>query len=374
MQALRALWSVAPGRNASLDGLRGLAILLVVASHASAGRFPLGGMVGVTLFFVLSGYLITTLLLAERRDRGSVDLRAFYMRRALRLAPALVLLLIVTPLLLLLLQDPHLDGRMLPASAITALYLSDFFRAGGDTLVDYGHTWSLAVEEQYYLVWPALLLLVLARWLPRRRLWAAVLLLALLFAAWRLYAALTFGFDRVYFALDTNAFALLLGALLAVRPVTLGTRSAQAAAIVAPAGLLVVAILPVGNSGAAYLEGLTLGAVLVGAMALVAVMGARARRWPWSFRPLVVAGRLSYGLYLWHEVLYLSTPGGHALEGVWRAAAVVAAAVLALLSWTLVEYPMLQWKRRFERVRNAIASPVASSAQGDPASPAAPVR
>src|SRR3712207_5708230 len=94
-------------RNRGLDGLRGLAILLVLSSHVSAGRLPLGGMVGVTLFFVLSGYLITTLLLRERTVAGRVDFRGFYLRRILRLLPALAVFLTLVPLYLWAIRDPR---------------------------------------------------------------------------------------------------------------------------------------------------------------------------------------------------------------------------------------------------------------------------
>ncbi|WP_234752504.1 acyltransferase family protein [Arthrobacter ramosus] len=223
--SLRDLVFVPPGRNGALDGLRGVAILLVLASHASAGRFPLGGMVGVTLFFVLSGYLITGILIRERDRFGSVDFRDFYLKRALRLLPALTALLLLTPIALWLLRDPRLSWDLLGSSLSTFFYISDFVRATGDPMVVLGHTWSLAVEEQFYLIWPAILVLAALRWLSKAKVFWAVVLLAVILAVWRLVASGMFTFDRSYFSLDTNAFGLIFGACLALRPIKLSHRS-----------------------------------------------------------------------------------------------------------------------------------------------------
>ncbi|GAB3994224.1 acyltransferase family protein [Nocardioides marmoraquaticus] len=348
--SLRALRPT-PGddRNLALDGLRGVAVLLVVGSHTTATAVPLGGVVGVTTFFVLSGYLITSLLLAEVDGRGTIAFGAFYVRRALRLVPALVAVLALTPVLLWLLDDPHLGPGLVPASLVALLYLSDFFRAAGDELVVYGHTWSLAVEEQFYLLWPALLGLVLLRRLPRRRVLQVVLATASVLVAWRLVAAATLEPERVWFAVDTNAFGLVLGAALAFVPARLPARAARWATGVGVGGLLGVSVLPVVPQSAAYLAAVGYGAPLAALLALVAVAGARQVTWGLSTPWLVACGRISYALYLWHEVLLVSTPSGEPVVGLWRLVAVAAAFALAVASWALVEAPALRLKRRFER-------------------------
>lgn len=346
-------------RNSALDGLRGLAILLVLASHASAGRFPLGGMVGVTLFFVLSGYLITGVLLRERERSGGVDFVRFYVRRGVRLLPALAALLILAPVALWLMRDPRLGPDLIGASLAAFFYLSDFLRASGDPLVVLGHTWSLAVEEQFYLIWPVLLVLVASRWLTRRRLLPSVIVLGAAFAVWRLAASGVFSFDRAYFALDTNAFGLLFGACLALRPAHLSSRAGTILATSAAAALLVFAMVPLEPGSAAYYVALTFGAPVAGLLAVAAVAGAQTAQRPFTMAPLVFFGRISYSLYLWHEVILLSKPGGSDIDGAWRAVAVAAALLLALLSWVFVESPAQNIRKRLEaRGRAAAGAPL----------------
>ena len=138
-----------------LDGLRALAVVLVMGSHFNLPGFSSGGFVGVTLFFVLSGYLITSVLVAERHAIGSVSLRRFYLRRAARLLPALAVLLVVVGGSLV-----AMDAAGVAAAGVTsaALYVSNLAVAAGVNTGPLEHTWSLAIEEQFYLVWPAVLL------------------------------------------------------------------------------------------------------------------------------------------------------------------------------------------------------------------------
>ncbi len=343
-------------RNLGLDGLRGIAILLVVASHVSATRFPLGGMVGVTLFFVLSGFLITSILIRERETRGRIDLKAFYVRRVLRLMPALVLLLIFSPVVLWVLRDPLLSSSLIPASLITVTYLGDFFRAAGDHLVVYGHTWSLAVEEQFYIVWPILLIALAYLSKGKRKLFWWVVGAALILAAWRVFASGTMPFERVYYSLDTNALSLMAGAALAIRPPSLKNAAAVVTAILGLVGLVALAALPLDPGGDLYFSALMFGAPLAVIMSLVAIAGASQTPKILGARPLVFFGRLSYGLYLWHEMLLLSTPFGHQVEGSWRVVAAVAAVLLAFASWVFIESPAIKLKKRFERSGPALPS------------------
>ena len=138
----------------ALDGIRGIAILLVVASHFGLGGT--GGMVGVTLFFVLSGFLITYLLLDEREQTGRIDLKSFYGRRALRLLPALGFYLVGMAMLIWLLR---LAIPIWDTTWPTALYLANYVQVLGGDLFANRHTWSLAVEEHFYLIWPLLVIL-----------------------------------------------------------------------------------------------------------------------------------------------------------------------------------------------------------------------
>ncbi|HEY1116399.1 MAG TPA: acyltransferase, partial [Acidimicrobiales bacterium] len=137
----------------ALDGMRGVAVLLVIAYHGERSLAPRGGAIGVTMFFTLSGFLITTLLLRERASTGRIGLGRFYWRRALRLLPALVTLVAVTSAYALV-TDNH--ERTLGAALPVLLYVGNWVRTLHDTegLGLLEHTWSLSVEEQFYLVWP----------------------------------------------------------------------------------------------------------------------------------------------------------------------------------------------------------------------------
>jgi peptidoglycan/LPS O-acetylase OafA/YrhL len=208
-----------------LDGLRALAVIAVLLYHAELPWIP-GGFLGVEIFFVISGYLITTLLLAEWRQRGRIDVKAFWLRRARRLLPALYLLLVVTLAYAVVFLPGEVAGLRADAIAafgyVTNWYLvlghESYFEAiGRPSLLK--HLWSLAVEEQFYLLWPPLLALGLsvgaARWRERR-----VLLVTLALAvASALLMALLYRPEvdpsRIYFGSDTRAAGLLIGAALA---------------------------------------------------------------------------------------------------------------------------------------------------------------
>ena len=202
------------GYHPSLTGLRGVAIALVVAFHLGL-PLPGGGMVGVTLFFALSGFLITSLIVAEIDRTGRLDLVAFYVRRGRRLLPPL---LAIVGLFMLL----EAAVGILPSTAgndlLALTYLGNWARVMGDPMGLWNHTWSLAIEEQFYVVWPALLLLVLSLGAIRSR-WLAVLVLAAALAS----ALLRVGLlpqapvsDRIYFGSDTRAEAILLGSAIAL--------------------------------------------------------------------------------------------------------------------------------------------------------------
>lgn len=185
-----------------------MAILLVVAAHAVPAWLPAAGAVGVAVFFALSGFLITSLLLEQER----IDLRGFYLRRAARLFPALA----VFVAFMLLLQVAVAKNFGHPADAVwVALYVGNWVSANGGTMGALDHTWSLAVEEQFYILFP--LLLIAASRLPRRA------LLALLAGGVLVSLTLRFGLlaagstvDRVYRGTDTTACLLLLGGCAAV--------------------------------------------------------------------------------------------------------------------------------------------------------------
>jgi peptidoglycan/LPS O-acetylase OafA/YrhL len=305
-------------RNPALDGLRALAIVMVIGYHVDKGRVP-AGFWGVLLFFVLSGYLITRLLCTEMDRNDRVDIRSFYFRRALRLLPALVVLCVVVLLVF----------RAEWSTVVPALgYYANYARVGGADIGLLTHTWSLAVEEHFYLLWPLVIGVV-----PKRHRLRVIGLVAVTAIAWRAIAIGVMSPSWVYNATDTNAAALLVGCYLGVaRP-----RAWRMARWSVPA-LLGLMFLPVfGEEGFALLW----GGFLAIALGVGAIQYATTRP-SWLETPVLVwLGKISYGLYLWHYVFIrsdFSTP-------VALAFAVAAAAA----SWYLVEEPVRRWRGRLEK-------------------------
>ena len=315
-----------------LDGIRALAILAVIAQHINIPNTVLAGMVGVNLFFVLSGYLITGILVAEQRATGRLNLRNFYERRVRRLFPALVAVLIATGVLMAL--QGKLLGYLGPA-AVSFFYVSDFAKAGAYDLGYVGHTWSLAMEEQFYLLWPAVLLFI-----PRRFLVPGVI--AGIVGSVALQLVVVGAQDNVlaHFRPDVRADAILWGCLIALVPI----KVPRWAVIGAGAGLLVLCLSFLGP----YAIGIS--SVLIA----VVVAGAATVARPLSWRPFVRIGQISYGLYLWHAIpVGLFNDRTLAGDVVAMAAAVAITFALALASERWVERP-------FRRPRAAQAStPVA---------------
>jgi peptidoglycan/LPS O-acetylase OafA/YrhL len=306
-----------------LDGLRAIAVGAVLLYHAGVSWLP-GGFLGVEVFFVISGYLITALLLAEWQQHGQIDLRTFWIRRARRLLPALYLLLIVgLAYAVIRLPDEvaRLRGDALAAFGyVTNWYFifrqQSYFEVIGRPSL-FQHLWSLAIEEQFYVIWPPLLVLMLRRW-PRRRLLAVLLGTA---AASALLMALLYrpGVDpsRVYYGTDTRAAGLLLGSALAVAWApwrTLGRATHQTIVWLDRAGigallLLILLFMRLNQSQAfLYRGGFALialatataiaGTVAPGAKLLPALLDSRPMRW---------IGERSYSLYLWHWPLFAVT-------------------------------------------------------------------
>lgn len=280
----------------ALDGLRALAILLVVLFHC---KLPVlvGGNVGVDLFLVLSGFLITTLLLDELVRNGHIDTRSFYFRRLLRLMPPLVLLLVLYAVAApWLWPDYPFHGRDVLA---LFLYMGNIAAALGSAPEKLLHGWSLGLEEQFYLAWP---LLLTGLWCAccRRYLWQWLLLLYVMLTSWRLLSVFSFGVPHevAYYRPDLHAGGLVLGAALAAW--IFPQRAAwEAPAWVMPFALLlllVVAIFP--REGVVHL---TFFVPLAEFATVLIILSVMARRCAPLQHPIVVqCGRLSYGVYLFH--------------------------------------------------------------------------
>lgn len=350
-----AQWKL--GQRPALDGLRGMAILLVLLAHGFPRWFVSAGPVGVTVFFTLSGFLITSLLLAERERMGRVNLAAFYRRRALRLLPALAAFLVAMFALWMALGSLVFAG---PRRLLTvALYLGNIgaLPAGVDLT---SHTWSLAVEEQFYIAFP-LLFLALLRRVPRH---ALVLVMTLAVAGSAIERVLLWhggaGWERVYYSTDTNAGALLVGGILAVL-----MHAGRARAVASRwATVLVAAMLPFGLLGES-LSGRAVGPVVVELLTVGVLYAATSGQYHgWlTCRPLRLIGERSYGLYLWHLPIFslAAAATGHS----WFAPLTVlpVVALVTWASWRFVEQPFLLRKRVAEPIESAAPGPAVEHEQ-----------
>jgi peptidoglycan/LPS O-acetylase OafA/YrhL len=323
------------GRRPGLDAVRGIAILLVMVSHLRHG-WRSEGSIGVSVFFVLSGFLITALLLEEWRDRGRIDFKAFYARRARRLLPAMLVMLAVVSAVKASIGVPW---GMSAVSVLT--YVGNWAYIDGVQMTWVQHTWSLAIEEQFYLLWPVLLVLALRLIKPIRLAPAlAIAMLASTATRWTLYAAGATGL-RVYEGTDARADALLAGCALAVLAHS-GIRLPRLDAVAA--GWALMAAVVVGlvandltHNALGPTVGLPLGVVLI-------LAGLHVREGGRADVTAVVRwfGRRSYGLYLWSVPIALSAPyffPGIGLPG--KLALAFVSILVAELSWRLVEAPIL---------------------------------
>lgn len=298
----------------ALDGLRGIAVLMVMVFHSQTPLLP-GGFIGVDVFFVISGYLITTLLLAEHARKQRIDIRRFYVRRLLRLAPALLLMLLVFGLCSLFLLPAPQAMQNLREALAALFYVSNWVRAWGLFEMPYlGHTWSLAIEEQFYLLWPLLLLLVLRHKTQPRHIALFALGLVLWVIGYRTH--LTWdaaSIERLYNGLDTRIDEILVGCLLAALVRNLAPIPAKASQATAWLALLCFAAL----CGMAFLARwtdrwmYTVGFPLISGMTAWMVFDLchnrrSVLRHLMTVGPLVQIGRISYGLYLWHYPIYFS--------------------------------------------------------------------
>jgi peptidoglycan/LPS O-acetylase OafA/YrhL len=386
----------------ALDGIRGLAVLAVLFFHGDIIR---GGYLGVDAFFVLSGFLITSLLLAEIRDTRRVDLRAFWLRRARRLLPALFATLLGVAVFAALFASATELDRIRSDALATLGYVANW----NSIAADHGywslfnapspleHTWSLAIEEQFYLVWPIVMFLVVvcvrrvARWTPIR--WrvdayedtttpmtrrlpvppvAFVLCLGLAtasaYAMWARYDPSNT--SRAYLGTDTRAASILIGAALAAflawrGPARrVGTRVAlEVTALASAAALGVAWVLLDGQSELLYRGGFWLcglGAAAVIASAAHPQPGVVAR--VLSVWPLRALGIISYGLYLWHWPTYVAMSEERTnLEGNALLAARIAVSILlATVSYFLLERPIR--RGAFSGRRIAVAAPMTAAA------------
>jgi peptidoglycan/LPS O-acetylase OafA/YrhL len=329
------------GYRPALDGVRALAIAPVVSYHAFGWA---DGWMGVDLFFVLSGFLITTLLLEEQAASGTISFRAFYRRRAARLFPGLLLMLAV---LVIITRGAHAWSVLFAATYTTNIAAV----LGHRPPPALAQMWSLAQEEQFYLWWPPVLLLVM-RFRPALLIRVLCLLIAAVVVEKAALVATGATAVRVYQAPDTHAVPLLVGCLIGALFVTgrirvLSERAALAA-LAAVVAVIVASIFVVIDSSSLQA---TLYPFACGLLVVAAVGDRGVARRLLAARPCVFVGRISYSIYLWHLPV-LAAAGARAADAHRLRAAlmVCAAVVVAAASFRFVEQP-LRTRLRTRRAR-----------------------
>jgi len=341
----------------ALDGLRGLAVLSVLLYHGGVSAAG-GGFLGVDAFFVLSGFLITGLLLGEADRSGRIRLIAFWGRRARRLLPALLVVVFAVICWAHVWASGEARGSLRGDVLATLGYVANwhFVAAGGDYFARTGppsplqHTWSLAIEEQFYLLWPLAVMLAVRARRPLVRL-RLVALGGVVISTVLMALLAPHNMNRAYYGTDTRAQALLVGAALATvlplsgstRPLARGVaaRLTSVGAIGALGWLLLIHTAS-GASPGFYRGGFLLAAVCVGALLTAAVRypaGPLARALSWE--PLRLLGVISYGLYLVHWPLFLalSSSSTGTTGATLLAIRLAATGVVALMSYRLIELP-----------------------------------
>jgi len=372
-----------PNHRPALDGVRALAVVAVMLYHGVVS-WAGGGFLGVDVFFVLSGYLITTLLLREWQRWGSIDLVGFYVRRARRLLPALVLVVMAVAAWAAFAAASDRLGAIRADGLSTLLYVANwrfiiaqqsYFDQFGDPS-PFRHMWSLAIEEQYYLFFP-LLLIGLLRLAGRRR-WVLPAGLAALAAASVLATAMLYDPagdpSRVYYGTDTRVHELMIGSLLAVVMVRLSQARRDSAARWAPyvgipalVGVLTAFLVLTDQTAWLYRGGFAVVCLITAALVASIELAPRGPvAWLLSLPPVVWVGAVSYGLYLWHWPLYVAlTPDRTGLDGTaLLLLRMGTTTVVATASYYLVERPvrngsLRKLPARLGRILAGLAMPAA---------------
>lgn len=348
-----------------LDGLRAIAVMLVLVLHADPTlQFFPGGFIGVDIFFVLSGYLITTNLLREYINNGEVSLKWFFIRRLARLWPALFAMLIVITLADITING-QIQARTLKELAIASLHISNWARAFDVLPMHYfGHTWSLAIEEQFYLLWPAV---VVCLWNGRdklRRLTYLALVITGLSVLWLAFLQQEgASINRMYNGLDTRVMGLMSGAVLSlmrfrvVLPATSGGAKSKIRGshyLLLTCSLLCVSTPFWMRYDAYYMYPYGLLLVSVGMCCILQiVLNNQFQRLNavLRYKPLVYLGVISYGLYLWHYPVFqiVRSFGATVLQTLLIGGS--AAFLISVLSYGLLERPLLDKVRQLQRMK-----------------------
>jgi peptidoglycan/LPS O-acetylase OafA/YrhL len=365
------------GYQPALDGIRAFAVMAVITHHALLAQdWPPSGDLGVTTFFVSSGFLITVLLLQENADRGSVSLTRFYRRRGLRLLPALSVFLaafLAYSFLQSLSYHPNNWSELKDGSlgALAGLfYFTNVllgYDVGFEVPITIGHLWTLATQEQFYLLWPPVLALALRRRVSAK--WIAVGLLAAIVALATHRFLLAFGgahYTRVKFAPDVTFDSILLGCLAGVAfvngwiPVR-DPRKIGVAGFLAAVACLAMIVTPASDEAlyGLFVPGYSIAALIVMLAAITSSTSLVNRGL--SARPVVFVGRISYSLFLWQQLFIFAIA-----PRVTMPVAIALAFATSYASYVLVEQRFLAIKRRDRAQLEDQAAGLESSAVAEP--------
>ncbi|QNA83234.1 acyltransferase [Sphingomonas sp. So64.6b] len=342
-----------------LDGLRALSVGFVLLVHASYGRLQ-GGFLGVDIFFVISGYLITRLMMLERAATGRVDLREFYLRRVFRIIPPLLACLILA----MLLWTGTLADRLPVAVAVMAFF-ANFLPA--EMLGSLGHTWSLAIEEQFYVVWPIVFILASHRVSKSAAIIAALVIVSAVAIRFAMLAA---GYPPVllYTFTPARTDGLMLGCLLAITETALSARVPQRLLRPLAWACFVAIVATLFFAQRDFMQevapAFTLFALLAAALIFTVPRLADGDPLRRAFASPVARyfGRRSYGLYLYHYPIFHAAeayrqPGNLTNYLLVVAVEVALSLIVTELSWRFLEQPMLRVKKRYSWRRMQITAP-----------------
>jgi peptidoglycan/LPS O-acetylase OafA/YrhL len=346
------------GRRPELNGLRGFAVLAVMLYHADS-KFLRAGFIGVDFFFVISGFLITALLLEEYNATGRIGFKRFYMRRALRLGPALLTILAIYATASVFLFGFPKTYTYWADELVVLFYSTNWARAfSWHVPYHFAHGWSLSIEEQFYALWPPLLYLLLRRVKARWVVATATAGFALAALAWRNYLISAGSTDmRIYNGLDTRADSLIVGCLLGILmtssfipPEIRGwtSRFTTLAGIAAFLGMVALTEGPTWNAPVMF-HWLYFGVDVLTAIVILDCLInplSQVKRLL-SFRPMVWIGTISYGLYLWHYPIYITLKDWHFTGGQVLLLGMPISLAAATASFYLVEQAFLKMKPRF---------------------------
>ncbi|RYZ28792.1 MAG: acyltransferase [Chitinophagaceae bacterium] len=350
----------------ALDGIRGVAIISVMFFHSSVWNLQ-GGFLGVDIFFVLSGFLISSLILKEFGEVGTINFRNFYIRRVLRLMPAMLVVLFGLWLAIFVFGNKF---GTTPAIMFSSTIYTLFYSA--NWVITFGlapwpaaivHFWSLAIEEQFYLLWPIVFFLLLKQKVKPINIVISILVLVLILMAWRIFLwTAQHNFARVYFSTDTRLNSLFIGCLLAIVAsndlIPKSIKNYSALILVMSVCVLVPCFFYMNNgSGFTYFFGFEIAAVLTAGMIVGVLYGQNLFTRFLEQKVLIWFGKLSYGIYLWHGVLFyffekIDFPFKE-YKPVLFIFQMGFSLLAACFSYYFVEKYFLQFKSRFEKQRSA---------------------